>query len=87
MRTRNIVLGIAISAILGLFTAAPVQAGSGLIKITHSADYAKSVQEVPVSLAKSQPAAKQSTQAEFQVAVMATAPSITVQRRSVYIHR
>jgi hypothetical protein len=87
MHTRNLVLGIAISVILGTIAASPAQAGSGLIKITHSADYAKSAQAVPATSAKSQPSAMQSTQAEFQVAVMATAPSITAPRRSVYIHR
>jgi hypothetical protein len=87
MHTRNLVLGIAISAILGTIAVSPAQAGSGLIKVTHSADYAKSLKATAATVAPSQPSAKRSTQAEFQVAVMATAPSNPASRRSVYIHR
>jgi hypothetical protein len=68
--------------VLGMLAALPVQAGSGLIRITH----ARNVQPEASSMAKAQPMVSQAN-SEIQVAVMATLPSQQTSRRSVFIHR
>jgi hypothetical protein len=83
--------GLAGAVVLGVLAALPAQAGSGLIKITHSSTspYRSTVQAAPATAttAKAQPAATQAAPAEVQVAVMATSPAKPAVRRSVFIHR
>lgn len=78
---------MAAAVILGTLTAMPAQAGSGLIKVTHSDGYWKSVQPAIASPVKSRPAVRQAVPVEMQVAIMVSAPSSPAPRRSVYIHR
>jgi hypothetical protein len=71
-----------------MLAAAPAQAGSGLIKITHAtAAYNGGFQYVTPIAAKAEPAVNRVKTPEVQVAVMAIAPSQPAVRRAVYIHR
>jgi hypothetical protein len=78
---------LAVAVTLGTLAACPAQAGSGLIKNTHSATAYKWVTQ-PHKSTVTKPQAKASQgQPEIQVAVMANSPSQSASRRSVYIHR
>jgi hypothetical protein len=84
---RSIGSGMAFVVVLGMLAALPAQAGSGLIKITHSATPSKwSAQPVRKAVAKAEPKSSQ-TPAEVQVGVMVKSPARPAARRSVFIHR
>jgi len=79
--------GMAVAVMLGMLAALPAQAGSGLIKITHSDTASKwAAQPARKTVAKAQPKVSQ-PQAEVQVGVMAKSPAQPAARRSVFIHR
>jgi hypothetical protein len=76
------------TASLGMLAALPVQAGSGLIKVTHSdTPYRGGYQTAPLSVARAGSTVIQTTPNEVQVAVMANAPTQPGAKRSVFIHR
>jgi len=80
--------GMGAAVVLGMLAALPVQAGSGLIKITHSSTPCGNVvQPVSATSPKAQPTARQATPAEIQAAVLAHAPTQPAARRAVFIHR
>lgn len=91
MKIRNFLSGIGSGAALvmavALMAALPVQAGSGLIKVTHS-DTPYKVVSHPVSntVAKAQPARRRPAP-EIQVGVLANKPAQAPARRAVFIHR
>ena len=73
---------------LGMLAALPAQAGSGLLKVTHSnTPYRFAPQPASNIVAQARPVVSQAKVPEVQVAVMATSPSQSAARRSVYIHR
>jgi hypothetical protein len=84
-RTIKLVLDVAVT--LGLLAALPTYAGSGMIKITHSATCsqwaAKPARPVAAKV-QPKPSPKGS---EVQVAVMAKVPLQRAAKRSVFIHR
>ncbi len=91
MKVRNFISGIGSGAALvmavALMAALPVQAGSGLIKVTHSdTPYRGGSQSVTRTVAKAQPARHQAAP-EFQVAVLANKPAQAPARRAVFIRR
>ncbi|HEV7926719.1 MAG TPA: hypothetical protein VGR14_15275 [Verrucomicrobiae bacterium] len=84
---RAIGSSLAVAVTLGTLAACPAQAGSGLIKNTHSATAYKWVtQPVHPAVPKAYVKVNQG-QPEIQVAVMAKSPAQPGARRSVYIHR
>jgi hypothetical protein len=75
--------GLAVAVALGILAALPAQAGSGLIKITHSdTPYRGATQRAVATVAQAQP-----TTGEIQVAVMAKAPVAPTGRRGIFIRR
>jgi hypothetical protein len=86
MKTRSKICTVALA--VGMLAGFSAQAGSGLIKITHSGTpYRGGYQIVPSTVAKAQPAVNQTKAPEVQVAVMASVPVQPAARRSVFIHR
>jgi hypothetical protein len=86
MKTRSNLCTVALA--VGILAVVSAQAGSGLIKITHSGTPCRGgCQIVPSIVAKAQPAVSETKASEVQVAVMANLPSQPAARRSVYIHR
>jgi hypothetical protein len=74
--------------VIGMLAVLPAHAGSGLIKITHSATpYRGGFQTTPSTVAKVQPTLSQTKTAEVQVAVMARSPLRPGARRAVFIRR
>jgi hypothetical protein len=74
--------------VIGMLAASPAHAGSGLIKVTHSATpYRGGYQTAPSTVAKVQPVESQTKTAEVQVAVLAKSPMQPGARRSVFVHR
>jgi hypothetical protein len=85
---KSAIKSVAVGAVvLALMAALPARAGSGMIKVTHSPDYAKwaAKRAQPVA-AKVQPTARPKGR-EVQVAVMAKVPSQPPAKRAVFIHR
>ena len=88
MNARSLKCTLGGALILGMLAAAPAQAGSGLIKITHATpSYGGGFQYVTPIAANAQPAVNPTKAAEVQVAVMAIAPTQPTVRRAVFIHR
>ena len=88
MNAKSLKCAMGAGLILGMLAAAPAQAGSGLIKITHANPPCKGgCQCAPSLVAKARPAVNQTKAPEVQVAVMAVSPAQPAVRRSVYIHR
>jgi hypothetical protein len=92
MKAKNLVSKfgslMAVVVVLGMLAALPAQAGSGLIKITHSdTPFRGAYQSMPSTTAKAQAIVSQTALSEVQIAVMASSPSQPGARHSVYIHR
>jgi len=91
MKTKSKIGTVAL--VVGMLSALSAQAGSGLIKVTHSdTPYTGKYPSAPAKaadapVAKAQPAVKQAKASEVQVAVMASSPAQYPPRRSVFIHR
>jgi hypothetical protein len=80
--------GLVATVFFGMLAALPAQAGSGLIKVTHSdTPYRGGYQTAPLSVARAASTVIQTTPNEVQVAVMANAPTQPGARHSVFIHR
>jgi hypothetical protein len=81
-------LGMVAAVVLGILAALPAQAGSGLIKITHSdTPYKGGYQTAPSTFARTAGTVSQTTPSEIQIAIMASSPSQPGAKRSVFIHR
>jgi hypothetical protein len=80
--------GMAVVVAAGMLAALPANAGSGLIKITHSdTPYRGPSQPASSTVAKVQATGSQAAPAEIQVAVMAKSPVQPASRRGVFIRR
>jgi hypothetical protein len=80
--------GMVAALVVGMLSAWPAYAGSGLIKITHSdTPYKWADQRESSTVAKVQPSVNQAKPAEVQVAVMARSPSRPAAKRAVFIRR
>jgi hypothetical protein len=88
MIAKGLISKLGLAMVLGMLAALPAQAGSGLIKVTHSdPPYKGGYQSAPSTVTKSQYIASPTASGEVQVAVMANAPSQPGARHSVFIHR
>jgi TRAP-type C4-dicarboxylate transport system substrate-binding protein len=80
--------GLVAIVVLGMLAVLPAQAGSGLIKVTHSdTPYRVASQPVSSTAAKVQATVSQKAPGEIQVAVMANTTTQPGARHSVFIHR
>jgi hypothetical protein len=92
MKARNFIAAIGSGAAMvmavALMAALPAQAGSGLTKVTHSdTPYTNLGQPVSKPVVIAQPAQRQATSGEVQVAVLASKPAQAPARRAVFIRR
>jgi hypothetical protein len=88
MKAKSLRFIMGSAAVIGLLAALPANAGSGLIKITHSdTPYRGGFQTVPAKVTQVKPAASQTKLGEVQIAVMAKSSTQPGAKRSVFIHR